>query len=150
MLIFFSVTLVVSIVALSVLVALKQWELESGQVLLAQRRPAFGRVARRVIFWVERVLPALTRYWVHRAWRATLAFLHRNIALSIVVIEHWLERVLHFMHRKTTNPPAAPGEASAFLQEVAAHKKKLLKSTAYKRLGNKRIESDEGSGTTPA
>jgi hypothetical protein len=128
MVLFLLTTLVFSIVGLGALIGVKQWELNTGRVVLAGHRPHLARTARRIIFWVERVLPALAAYWARRVWRTGLVFLQTTLAKAILTAELWLERTLHFVRHKTSNPPAAQGEASAFLREVAEHKKRLLEN----------------------
>ncbi len=119
--------LTTSIVGLGVLIGAKEWELETGHIIFAGSRPAVARTSRRVIFWTRRVLPTLARYWTLRLWKVVLGFLHVWIAKGILAAERLLERTLGFIRRTTSRPIVAPGQASAFLREVAEHKKKLLK-----------------------
>ena len=125
MVLLFSTTLAVSVVCMLLLLGLKRYELSSGSVFFAGARPALSTFFHNALFWVERVLPALLKSYTLRALRALRSLFWKAIALGVIVFERTLERVLHTVREKTA-PSRAPGEASAFLREVADHKKNLL------------------------
>jgi len=122
---FFITTLLISILGLSLLLALKHWELRTGAVLGGRMRAPVGNFFHTTLLWLERILPTLIRVFWRRAFRATIAFVHRSSAWAVLWIEWTLEHVLHLL-RKTTSTRHI-GEASVFLREVAEHKRKLLK-----------------------
>ncbi|HEY5383112.1 MAG TPA: hypothetical protein VIJ88_00990 [Candidatus Paceibacterota bacterium] len=128
MVLFFTATLVLSILGMVALLGFKRYELASGNVILASVRPAIGTFCKHALWWVETVLPALVRVYSRRALRYAKATLQWAIARSILWVEHTLEQVLHTV-REQTEAPRAPGEASAFLREVAEHKRKLSRRT---------------------
>ncbi|MEI7720305.1 MAG: hypothetical protein WCI89_03830 [bacterium] len=121
-------TLSLSILGILTLFALKQWELKTGKVLIGSIRPAVGEFFHTILFWIERVAPALVRTYAQHAAREVLAFVHRAVAFLVIVAEQLLQRLLHLIHHSTDVHRAATGEASAFLREVAEHKHKLLRS----------------------
>lgn len=128
MAIFFIVTLALSIVGMVLLLGIKQWELRTNNLLWVSVRPRVGNFFHTFLFWIERVLPALVRVYGHRAIRAANVWVHRKAAQGVLFAEHWLERVLHTLRHTTDTKRDAPrGVASAFLQEVAEHKKKLIR-----------------------
>ena len=127
MIVFFTSTLVISILGLVSLLTLKRWEMTTGHVLGGQMRPKVGVFAHRALGWFEQALPALARRWGSEAVLFVRAFLHRLAALGVVVIERVLERLLKLLRRKTA-VPRNDENASAFLREVSAHKAQLLRS----------------------
>lgn len=134
MVLFFTTTLSVSIIGLVGLIVLKRFELETGHVVFLDFRPRFGSFFEQVLLWAEHILPTLARVWSRRALRAASARVHRGVARLVLFLEHGLERSLHFI-RHSTDVRRSAGEASAFLREVAEHKKKLLRTqTAYVRM----------------
>ena len=130
--VFFIVTLIVSIVGLVALFAVKQWELESGRMVLAGVRPKVGAFAHRCVVWVERVLPSLVVSSGTHAFKRAEEWLHRSAAHLLLALEHALEHVLRRL-RGVTEQPRTNREASEFLREVAAHKRTLLSKKASKR-----------------
>ncbi|MBI2005133.1 hypothetical protein HYS79_03215, partial [Patescibacteria group bacterium] len=122
----FSITLGTSIVGMALLLILKHLELKTGRVLLGSARPAVGRFFNAGLVWLEYILPALLRQALFRAGRALRTWVREVIARGIVFFERILEAVL-FTVREKTRAPKGAGEVSAFLREVADHKKKLLK-----------------------
>jgi biopolymer transport protein ExbB/TolQ len=124
MALFFTVTLAVSIAGMLLLLGFKRYELSSGKLLFVSGRPAIGNFFKRVFWWIEKVLPALVRVYGRRAFRFAKAALQRGLARSILWLERTLEHILRTVREKTETP-RAPGEASAFLREVAEHKRKL-------------------------
>ena len=126
MVLFFTTTLLISIVGLSLLLSLKHWELRTGAVLGRRMRAPVGNFFHTTLLWLERILPTLIRVFLRRAFRATVAFVHRSSAWAVLWTEWTLEHVLHLL-RKTTSVRHGVGEASVFLREVAEHKRKLLK-----------------------
>jgi hypothetical protein len=125
MVLFFCVTLCISIVGLTTLLVVKRWELDTGNMVLAGVRPKVGRISQRLLIWVERVLPGLVVSSTTRAARGAESQLHRAFAHGLLAAERGLEHVLRSL-RGMTEQPRARGEASEFLREVAAHKRKLL------------------------
>jgi len=125
---FFIATLGVSVVGMISLISLKRLELNTGMVVGGRARPTVGAYAHRLMVWVEAVLPALAREWLHRVMRYGRTVFHRLAALSVVITEQGLERTLQVL-RRSTQVHHSDTEASAFLREVSAHKKQLLKST---------------------
>lgn len=126
---FFTVTLGVSIVGLVALISVKRFEMATGTVLFGGLRPSLGAFFHRVLLWVERALPSIVAVLFHRLVEYGRWFLHHGIARGLLFLEHSLERVLSLV-RYTTHPPLSHREASAFLREVAEHKKKLLRKKA--------------------
>lgn len=120
-----SITLAISIVGMISLLLLKRYELNSGRIFLGSARPAVGAFFHRKLMWIEYALPGLMRSGV-RALYANLRILaHRAVAWVVVKVEQGLERALHNVRHKTTLAPRRGEETSAFLREVAEHKKKL-------------------------
>ncbi len=124
MAIFFTVVLMFSILGMASLLGVKQWELQTNNLVWVRVRPKVGKFFRTISFWVEQVLPALVRIWTRRLWHTVRVWVHRTVARGVLATEQWLERVLHIL-RHTTDARAGAGTASAFLREVAEHKKKL-------------------------
>ena len=124
MVLFFSLGLILSILGMVGLLSFKRYELSSGHVVFASARPAVGAFFRQALWWVEKVLPSLLRVYSIRTVRFCKVVLQRALARSILWLEHTLEQVLHHV-RERTAVVRSPGEASAFLREVAEHKRKL-------------------------
>ncbi|HEY6022378.1 MAG TPA: hypothetical protein VIY48_21720 [Candidatus Paceibacterota bacterium] len=131
MIIFFTATLALSIVGMVGLLLLKQWELSTGIVLGGRMRPAVGAQMHRVLVWAEYQLPMLAKQWWHRSKLYGRTVVHRLTALGVVLIERGLEKSLKHLRHNTT-VARNDTEASAFLREVSAHKKQLLKTTRKK------------------
>lgn len=129
---FFIATLCVSIVGLLTLIGVKRWELSTGRVAMRGVRPAVGGMLAGVMHFIERIAPAMVQHWARRLWGIARVLFHRYVAWSVLWVERFLERTLHRL-RHTTNTPRQGGEASAFLVEVAKHKKKLLKRPKQER-----------------
>lgn len=125
MVLFLTTLLGLSIVGMAAMLWLKRYELTTGRVVLSGIRPVVGTYLSRVFVWIEKILPALVRSQLSQAGQALRILAQRLIAQSILTFEHALERLLHTVREKTA-PTREPGEASAFLREVADHKKKLL------------------------
>lgn len=114
------------------LLVLKQWELSTGRVIGGRARPALGAWMHQTLVWFEYTLPMLVKQWLYRTKVYTRTLVHRLAALAVVLIERGLERVLKRL-RHNTSVPRNDAQASAFLREVSAHKKQLLKSTRKKQ-----------------
>ncbi len=128
MTLFFIVTLAVAVVGMISLLMLKRWELSTGHVLGGRARPALGALMHRTLVWGEQVLPKLLRYWAEYSFRFAQVLLHRLTAFLVVFAERLLERTLNLLRRKT-QVRTGEGQARAFLREVSAHKKQLLKNS---------------------
>ena len=126
MVLFFTIALGLSIGGMASLLALKRYELDTGKLVMADVRPVVGEFFHRVVVMVGSRLPDFAQRSAARATQALRALAHHMVARATLGLEQMLERVLHTVREKTS-PPRAPGEASAFLREVADHKKQILK-----------------------
>ena len=118
------ILLAISIVGMLTLITAKRYELSTGNLMFANSRPRMARFSNRMVFLFGTAVPLYLRWQVGRLFRACTAWIHRVTARVVVLVERWLESVLENVREKTA-PNRAPGEASAFLREVAEHKKKL-------------------------
>jgi len=125
MVLFFTVLLAISIAGLVSLLALKRWELRTGNILLAGVRPHVSEASHRVLVWIERVLPHLITQLVRRGVNEGRVLIHRGVAYSLLWAEQGLERILANL-RGVTERPRSNKEASAFLREIAEHKRQLV------------------------
>lgn len=123
MVLFLTTLLLISCVGMAAIVAVKERELRTGQVFFAGARPRLRRMFARALS-IERSLPRLAREVSVHAGAAARAGLRALVARGAVLVESLLERLLHVLRYKTS-APAAEGEASPFLREVAEYKKKL-------------------------
>ena len=119
---FFSITLAISIVGLLTLLILKHYEMTTGRVVLGGLRPKIGRG-----------VPGMAHMLTARAVRAARERAQQALARAILFFEYNLERVLHLVRQKS-QVSKGEGAASQFLQEVAAHKQKLLRRSPSKRV----------------
>ena len=132
MVLFFSATLIVSIIGLASLLFLKQYELESGHVFWADVRPKVGAFFHRGLSWLEHVLPALVAQWLREALLYLRKEAKHALAQTMLALERALESALLFM-RNFSSPREVKGEVSKFLAEVAEHKKSLLTKKRIKK-----------------
>ena len=116
----------VSSLGILALLVLKRWEIRTGGVLLGRRRKALGMFFDRVLIWVEEILPRLVRIYSKRGVAVLHTYTHWCVAHAVLYTEYLLERAL-FMLRRATSAPTSQTEVSAFLREVAEHKKRLLR-----------------------
>ncbi len=128
----FTVALVVSIVGMLMLLMMKRYELNTGRIFMAASRPAIGGFFHHKLVWIEYVLPGLIRVGIKRTYvfvRRVLRVWTIRIAIKLeTALEKALSRVRH------TTLPARRGQSSAFLREVAEHKKKLQKELPEERI----------------
>ncbi len=130
MVIFLTVLLYLSIAGLIGLLAVKRWEFTTGRVLFAGARPAAGAMLGEGLHFVERRAPALLKGFSWTLYRRLRAAFNLLVAWAVLYAERMLERVLSVL-RHTTHPSGS-GEASAFLREVAEHKRSLQKRSGKK------------------
>jgi len=144
MLLFFTLVLILSSLAMIALLYAKHWELTTGHVLFSGVRPKISAYARAALFAVERELPSL----FSRVWNASLRWLRTRAlgmaARALIAIEHALEQALEslkhgFAPAKGVPASRATGQASMFLREVAEHKRKLTQVTRPRRARQKVI-----------
>jgi len=132
MVFFFTSTLAVSIVGLSLLLGIKHWELATGSMLGRTFRARAHRYFSAILLWIEHIIPTVIRLYSRWAWRMSLRFIYRSTALLVLRTEKALEHTLHTL-RHLTDVRHLPGrggmgEASVFLREIAEHKKKLVRA----------------------
>lgn len=128
---FFTATLVFSMAGIAVLLFAKRFEMKTGKVAFGGVRPRIGAFFHALLVAIERAFPALVSRAVKRTTGYFAWFMHNGVARGVLAVEGGLRWVLTVLHYTTTNPPAQrTGKASVFLQEVAAHKKNLLKRSA--------------------
>ncbi len=124
MVLFFTITLAVSVLAMILLLTIKRYELSTGRVVFAGIRPRVGTFFERLSRLSRNILPALVRQYLERMMRLVLVTLQLWIAKVILTLEHLLERVLTAVREKTGEVHITR-EPSAFLREVADYKKNL-------------------------
>jgi hypothetical protein len=124
MVLFFITTLLLSIVGMAALIGFKRYELATGTVFLSAVRPYVASSLERGVRLLGETLPHRAQEFFRVEGERFRTWLHLMLARGIIFVEHTLEKVLHTVREKT-EPTHAPGEASAFLREVANHKKKL-------------------------
>jgi len=127
MVLFFTCTLLISLFAMAALLLAKRYELSTGRVIFASMRPGMNSFFHRLSVWSQKILPALARGYIERGAKIALTRLQLGLAHIIVVLERTLENVLSAVRERTEELHA--GEPSAFLREVADHKKNLLKKS---------------------
>lgn len=132
MVLFFISTLGLSVAAMAALLALKHYELASGKVVFAGMRPAMSAFSKKTLHWGQQILPALAQELIEKAWKFVLTQTHRAVAYSAIIFERALERVLRSV-REWTESTHPSQEPSAFLREVADHKKNLLYKKGLKK-----------------
>lgn len=130
---FFIVALGTSVAAMALLLALKRYELNSGRIFFGSLRPRIDTFFHHSLLFFERALPALLRALVERTIQFIVRGIHRLVAQVIVFVEYWLQRTLDFLHM-TNHAPHPTTPASAFLREIAEHKKTLLAHTRRERV----------------
>src|SRR3989338_263143 len=128
---FFSITLGISILGLTGLIAAKRWETATGRVFFSGVRPAAGQVLGSALHFVERRAPALLRLGFSTLIAAARTGIRFSIAWVVLRAERLLEKTLHPLRHTTAT--RGEGEASPFLREVAEHKKSLLEGTDRKQ-----------------
>jgi hypothetical protein len=131
---FFSITLAVSIVGLVLLLVLKRYEMTTGRVVMGGLRPWVGSFFHHALHFVERGMPALMRSFIGKVLGVVRTQARHGFARVILLFEYNLERVLHVVRQKSRKRSLGEGVASEFLQEVAAHKQKLLRRAPKNRV----------------
>lgn len=125
MVLFLTVVLGVSIVGLFSIITIKRYEMRTGRVVLADVRPAVGHWLGSGLHFVEHHLPRFVWLKLEQAWRYLNRVAHRLVAWGVLHTERGLERTLETLRQRTDVVPHNK-EASAFLREVAEHKKSIL------------------------
>ncbi len=130
MVIFLTALLCLSALGLITLITAKHWELTTGRVLFSEVRPAAGHLLGAGLHFVERRAPVVLKSLAGRLYAEARTGLRIALAWAVLRAEAALERVLNTL-RHTTHPHGE-GEASAFLREVAEHKKSLQERASPK------------------
>lgn len=123
MALFLTATLGISIVGMVALLVAKRYELNTGRIFLAHKRPAIGEFFHRKMQWVEYALPGLVRVGVRRTYLFVRSVLRVWAIKLLSRVEQRLERILAKV--RSSAPPRRGGQSSAFLREVVEHKKEV-------------------------
>lgn len=123
MALFFTATLAVSIVGMVALLMAKRYELTTGRIFLAHKRPAIGEFFYRKMQWVEYALPGLVRVGARRTYLFGKSVLRVWAIKLLTRVEGLLDRALAKV--KSPVAPRRGEQSSAFLREVVEHKKEV-------------------------
>ena len=132
MVLFLLITLCVSLLGIILILSIKRYEMRTGRVFFARTRPAITAPLHTSSLVIEHLLPRFAQRSVDRGIVTIRAVLGRMLAKGTFMIETMLRKMLSAIHR-VVEPRERGGPASAFLQEVAAHKRKLLRRAPDKR-----------------
>jgi len=116
-----------SIFGAASLLVLKRYEITTGRVVFGQSRPKVGAFFHTGLVWFEHKLPALLAKLVLQGVEKFKKVLHIVVARAILSAEGSLVWILKKLHYTTHPTSGSKGEVSAFLREVAEHKKNFLK-----------------------
>lgn len=139
MLLSLTLVLILSSAAMILLLYAKHWELTTGRILFPNARPKIASYAHRALFAVERELPALLKSFFRTGLRWLRTRARDLLARAWIATEQELERMLYKLKhglaaaRRGGAPTENIGQASAFLREVAEHKRKLVQLTRPRR-----------------
>jgi hypothetical protein len=130
---FLTATLIVSSLCLATLLWLKDWELSTGNMIMSGMRENLSRWSLFSIDFFEHTIPERSQ----RLWESFMLWLRGSargaLARALLSIEQMLERVLHFLRHGLTAERSNESQVSAFLQEVAEHKKRLIRTSNKRR-----------------
>lgn len=127
-----TIILGISIIGLTTLLTLKRYEMRTGKVFFARSRPVFEKPLHTSSFVVANILPLLAKRSFAQAMYGVRSILGHLIARITLSVEHVLHRLLEEIQR-IIEPRHTGGQVSTFLQEVAEHKRKLLRRAPEKR-----------------
>ena len=130
MVVFLTALLCISLAGLACVLYAKHWEETNGKLMMSRVRPKAGEVLGVGLNFIERRAPALLRETALRGYAAARTLVHRTTAWAVLQVEQMLEKTLHTLRHTTA--ARSEGEASAFLREVAEHKKLLQNSSSKK------------------
>ena len=125
MTLFFFITLCFSATMLVLLLGVKRYEMNTGHVIFMRARPKAARIVHIVVLFIQHVLPFIARRSAAQAFRLARAGVSNMLARLTLYIETSLRRLLLAI-QQGMQPKRGGGVTSAFLREVAEHKKKLL------------------------
>lgn len=124
-------SLCVSAILLLLLVSVKRYEMNTGRVVFLGMRKVVYRMLHPVVLFVQYLLPFLAKRSLSLTAQAVRVGLSRTLARAVLYLEMLLARMLTGI-QNMMQPKRGGGQASSFLQEVADHKRKLLKDPAEK------------------
>jgi hypothetical protein len=133
MLLFLTVVLICSSIAMMLLLYAKHWELTRNRLILASVRPLLSSASSHAIQTVEQRVPLAVRQLGMRIviWIRLRA---RDIAARMLIaVEHALEAALVRLKHAFSPAISSEGASSAFLREVAEHKRKLTRVSRIQR-----------------
>lgn len=125
MVLFFEIMLAISILGITALLVLKRYELRTGRKVFRGLRPFLDRFFHRTLVWIEYIIPDFIEVGGRRVAYAFGRFVRRITIRTMRRAEHLLETLLSRV-REQTQPPQSTKGASAFLQEVADHKRSVM------------------------
>jgi hypothetical protein len=121
MALFFTLTLLISIVGMITLLAAKRYELNTGKLILAGVRPHISSFFEQAQRFGHTILPDLVRKSVERAVRYMLLKMHEVLARAVANLQRLLDKLIHAAQNRT----GPVGEPSSFLRQVSDHKKNI-------------------------
>ena len=128
---FFIALFCVSIAGLTAILCSKHWETTHGKLVMSGVRAKAGGMLGVGLNFVERRVPAILRDAARSGYAIARLLLHRGVAWLVLQVERVLEKTLHTLRHTTQQ--RGDGEASAFLREVAEHKKQLQNGASKKK-----------------
>ena len=132
MTLFFFITLCLSAIGLITLLGAKRYEMRTKRVIFAGLRPGMHRVMHGIVLFVQYMLPFIARRSIGKVAHTLRAALSNALARLTLYLEVMLHRILEGLH-ELMRPRRTNSPASTFLQEVAEHKRQLLRNPAQKR-----------------
>src|SRR3989344_3915184 len=131
MVVLLTALLCISLAGLACVLYAKHWEQTNGKLMMSRVRPKGGEVLGVGLNFIEHRAPALLRETALRGYAAARTLVHRTVAWAVLQVEQMLEKTLHTLRHTTA--ALSEGEASAFLREVAEHKKSLIEKSGEKK-----------------
>ena len=131
MVLFLIIILYVSMAGIGAILYTKHWETAHNKLMMSRARTKAGEALGAGLNLVEKRAPELVRGAALRGYAAARLLLHKGVAWSVLQVERMLEKTLHTLRH--TTQPRSEGEASAFLREVAEHKKMLQESSSKEK-----------------
>src|SRR5581483_1867255 len=100
MVLFFITSLITSLIALSLMLGVKYYELSSGHLLFGARRERMSRFSTRMTFLFGTAIPHYIRYEVRRMYRNLWVVAHNVLAYVVLKVQAWLDSLLERVQEK--------------------------------------------------